>query len=94
MVYKTDCLQMTEEEAIRYLSRKYHAYGDALRDRLGVGKWDYGAFDEVDKLLLAHSITETLKVKQQCEAFKEYLADKTAKQQARLHEIGNGIFEP
>ena len=85
MHYKTDCLQMTDQQAIRYLSRMYHAQGGALRDRLGVGKWDYGAFDDVDKLLLAHSVTETLKAKQMCEGFKRRLLDKTAKQQARLH---------
>lgn len=94
MAYEPAIPELTDGEMVRYLARKYHAYGDALRDRLEVGKWDYGAFDAVDKALVALSVAETLKVKQECEAFREYLDAKTARQQQRLKQMGGPRFEP
>ena len=94
MSYDPVIPELSDGEMARYLARKYHAYGDALRDRLKVGKWDYGAFDAVDKALLSLSVAETLKVKQECEGFREYLEDKTARQQQRLKDMGGPRFEP
>ena len=86
--------KLTDEKVLQALSRIYHATpkGDELRDRLGVGKDEYGAFSDVDKALIAYSVSESLRIKQEAEGLREQLIRKGELRRAKAHP-DNGFFK-
>ena len=86
-------VELSDDEMVRFLCRKYWAHGKALRERLGVQDKPYAEFDAVDKLLLAHSVSETLKVRQEIEALKERFDAKTDAVYARYKRNGSAFLK-
>ena len=79
--------KLTDEKLYQTFARIFHATpkGNELRDRLGVGKDEWGSFTDVDKALVAYSVTETLKLKQEAEGLRDQLIRKGERRRAKLH---------